>query len=64
MADRETIIETRSGGGGAVGVIAGIAFVLLVVFGILLFLNNNGGGSGSVDVDVPAVNVDVVPDGQ
>ena len=63
MADRETIIETRSGG-SAIGVIAGIAFVLLVVFGVLLFLNNNGGGSGTVDVDVPAVNVDVVPDGQ
>lgn len=63
MADRETIIETNSGG-GVTGVIAGIVFVLLIVFGVILFLNNNGGGSGSVDVDVPAVNVDVVPDGQ
>ncbi len=63
MADRETIIETRSGG-GVVGVIAGIVCVLLVVFGVMLFLNNTGGGSGTVDIDVPAVNVDVVPDGQ
>ena len=30
MADRETIIETRSGGGGAVGVIAGIAVQVVV----------------------------------
>ena len=62
MADHETIIETRGGGMGA-GMIAGILFAVIVVIGIVWYLNNNG-GSGTVDVDVPAVNVDVVPDGQ
>jgi hypothetical protein len=63
MADRETIIET-GGGGGSAGIIAGIIIVALVVVGFFLFVNNNGGSSGTVDVDVPAVNVDVQPDGQ
>jgi len=34
-----------------------------VVVGVLNFLNNNG-DSDTVDIDVPKVNVDVVPDGQ
>lgn len=62
MADRETIIET--GGGSGPAMIAGILLVVVLVLGFLWFVNNNGGGSGTVDVDVPAVNVDVVPDGQ
>lgn len=57
-----TIIDNGGGGSGA-GIIAGIVLVLAVVAGILFFANMNG-GSGTVDVDVPAVNVDVVPDGQ
>jgi hypothetical protein len=61
MADRETIIET--GGGGGAGIIAGVVIVALVVLGFFLFVNNNG-GSRTVDVDVPAVSVDVTPDGQ
>ena len=63
MADRETIIETRDGG-SSVGLVAGIVFAVVVVLGIVWFLNNDGGGSGTVDVDVPAVSVDVTPDGQ
>jgi hypothetical protein len=63
MADRETIIET-DGGGSSVALIAGIVFAVVVVLGILWYLNNSGGGSGTVDVDVPAVSVDVTPDGQ
>ena len=62
MADRETIIET--GGGSGIAMIAGIIFAVVVVLGVLWFLNNNGGSSGTVDVDVPAVSVDVKPDGQ
>ena len=62
MADRETIIET--GGGSSVAIIAGIIFAVVVVLGFLWFINNNGGGSRTVDVDVPAVTVDVKPDGQ
>jgi hypothetical protein len=61
MADRETIIETRSGSGG---IIAGVVIVAALVIGFFLFVNNNGGGSRTVDVDVPAVTVDVQPDGQ
>ncbi len=60
MADRETIIETRSGSGG---IIAGVVIVAALVIGFFLFVNNNG-GSRTVDVDVPAVTVDVQPDGQ
>lgn len=62
MADRETIIET--GGGSSVALIAGIIFAVVLVLGFLWFINNNGGGSRTVDVDVPAVTVDVKPDGQ
>jgi hypothetical protein len=62
MADRETIIET-GGGGASAGIIAGIIIVAVVVVAFFLFFNN-GGGSGTVDVDVPAVTVDVAPDGQ
>jgi uncharacterized ion transporter superfamily protein YfcC len=61
MADRETIIETRSGSGG---IIAGIIFAVLVVGGVIWFINSTGGGSRTIDVDVPAVTVDVTPDGQ
>jgi hypothetical protein len=62
MADRETIIET-GGGGGSAGIIAGIVIVALVVLGFFLFFNNNP-GTRTVDVDVPAVSVDVQPDSQ
>lgn len=61
MADRETIVTS---GGGAGGVLAGILIVALVaVLAYFVFFNGNG-GSRTVDVDVPAVNVDVAPDGQ
>ena len=62
VADRETIIET--GSGGSMGVIAGIAIVLLIAVVAFFLFNNNGGGSRTIDVDVPAVTVDVKPDGQ
>jgi hypothetical protein len=62
MADRETIIETGGGGSGA-AVIGGVALVALVLAMFFLFFNQNG-GSRTVDVDVPAVTVDVTPDGQ
>ncbi|RYE85693.1 MAG: hypothetical protein EOP19_08845 [Hyphomicrobiales bacterium] len=62
MADRETIIETR--GSSFPAILAGIVFAVVVVLGVLWFLNNSGGGSRTVDVDVPAVTVDVKPDGQ
>jgi uncharacterized membrane protein len=58
-----TIIDNGGGGGGGVGIVVGILLVVAIVVGFVLFANNNG-GSGTVDVDVPAVNVDVVPDGQ
>lgn len=61
MADRETIVTS---GGGAGGVLAGILIVaLVVVVAYFVFFNGNS-GSRTVDVDVPAVKVDVVPDGQ
>lgn len=62
--DRETVIVDRDRsnvGSIIVGLIVAIALIAIVY---LVFFNNNGGGSGTVDVDVPAVNVDVVPDGQ
>jgi hypothetical protein len=62
MADRETIIET--GGGSGAAVIGGIALVLVVVVGLFFIFGNQNGGSRTIDVDVPAVTVDVKPDGQ
>ena len=49
MPDHETIV---TGGGSSAGLIAGIVIALLVVFGLFFFVN------------VPAVSVDVTPDGQ
>ena len=63
MADRETIIDNRGGGMGA-GVIVGILVAVALVIGVVWYMNNSGGGTRTVDVDVPAVSVDVVPDGQ
>ncbi len=60
-----TIIENGGGGGGGMGagIIAGIVLVAVLVIGFFVFVNNTG-GSRTVDIDVPKVNVDVVPDGQ
>lgn len=62
MADRETIIET--GDGGAAGLVAGLLVVALVVVGFFFFTGMNRGGASTIDIDVPAVTVDVTPDGQ
>ena len=61
--DRETVIVDR-GGSGTGGVIIGIIVALALIAIVYLVFFNNGGGGGTVDVDVPAVSVDVVPDGQ
>ena len=60
--DTETVIVDR--GGSAAGIIAGIVIVALVVLGFFLFFNGNKSGGGTLDVDVPAVSVNVTPDGQ
>lgn len=63
MADRETIIET--GDGGAAGVVAGLLVVVAVVVALFVFFGmNNANGGRTIDIDVPAVTVDVTPDGQ
>jgi hypothetical protein len=63
--DRETVIVDRGGSRGAGGLIVGlIVAIAVIVIAYLVFFNNNGGGGGTVDVDVPAVSVDVAPDGQ
>ena len=62
MVDRETIIET--GDGGAAGIVAGLVLVALVVVGLFFFFSMNRSGSQTIDIDVPAVTVDVTPDGQ
>jgi len=49
--------------GGALGVIAGIVIVALLVLAFFLFFSWNG-GSGTVGIDVPAVTVGLNPDGQ
>jgi hypothetical protein len=62
MVDRETIIET--GDGGAAGIVAGLLVVALVVVGLFFFFGTSRNGSQTIDIDVPAVTVDVTPDGQ
>ncbi|MBJ3783562.1 hypothetical protein [Devosia sediminis] len=62
--DRETVIVDRGSGSG-VGMLVGIVLIVaLLAIGYLVFFNNDGSTGGTVDVDVPAVSVDVVPDGQ
>jgi hypothetical protein len=60
--DTETVIVERDG--SSAGIIAGIVIVALVVLGFFLFFNGNNSGGGTLDVDVPAVSVNVTPDGQ
>lgn len=60
--NNETVIVER--GGSAAGIIAGILIVALVALGLFLFFNGNQSGGGTIDVDVPAVSVNVTPDGQ
>lgn len=62
MVDRETIIET--GDGGAAGIVAGLSIVALIVVGFFFYFGTNNSGSQTIDLDVPAVTVDVTPDGQ
>jgi hypothetical protein len=61
MVDRETIIET--GDGGAAGIVAGLLVVALVVVGMFFFFSMGNSGSQTIDLDIPAVTVDVTPDG-
>ena len=62
MADRETIIET--GDGGAAGLVAGLLIVALIVVGLFFYFGSLNSGSQTIDLDVPAVTVNVTPDGQ
>ena len=62
--ERETVVVDRPSSSSPIGIIVGILVVALIILGLLWMFGGLGGGSGSVDVDVPAVNVDVVPDGQ
>ena len=62
MVDRETIIET--GDGGAAGIVAGLLVVALIVVGLFFYFGTNNSGSQTIDLDVPAVTVNVTPDGQ
>lgn len=56
MADRETIIETGGGDGGATGIlIAAIIVALLIAGGFLIF--SRGSNSSSVTLDIPKVTV-------
>ncbi|SFZ82262.1 hypothetical protein SAMN02983003_0972 [Devosia enhydra] len=63
IPERETVIVERGGGGAAV-ILAVVVILAAIGIGYIFLANNNGGASGTLDVDVPAVSVDVVPDGQ
>jgi hypothetical protein len=60
--DNETIIVDR--GTNPMAVVAGILFAIAVLVVLWLVFFNGSGGSGTVDVDVPEVSVDVAPDAQ
>lgn len=56
MADRQTIVETDGGDGGAAGIVlAAIIVALLVAGGFLVF--SHAGNSNSVTLDIPKVTV-------
>ncbi len=56
--DRETVVVTEGGGGGGGGLIVAIVIGILLVIGVIYFVNmNSGGEGGTVSVDVPAVDV-------
>ena len=62
MADRE-FIQTDDGGaaGVAIGLLAVVAIVIALFF---VFGMSSSSGGRTIDIDVPAVTVDVQPDGQ
>lgn len=62
--DTETVIVDRKSGTGSGVIIGLVVAVLLLIGAYFLFFNGSNGGGGTIDVDVPAVSVDVVPDGQ
>ncbi|WP_421951366.1 hypothetical protein [Pelagibacterium sp.] len=56
--ERETVVVTNGGGGGGGGLIFAVIIGLVVVIGVIYFVNvNSGGEGGTVSVDVPAVDV-------
>jgi hypothetical protein len=54
--ERETVVVSDGGGGG--GLIAAILIGVIVIIGIIWLVNaNTGGQGGTVQVEVPAVDV-------
>ncbi len=62
LNERETVIvdRRRSPWGIIVAILAALALIAIIY---MLFFNGQS-GSGTMDVDVPAVSVEVQPDGQ
>jgi hypothetical protein len=58
MADKEVHV-TNSGGGGSVGVIAGVLIVAFVAIGLIFFFGMSETGKKTVDVNVEAPKVDL-----
>ena len=56
MADRETIIETDGGDGGAAGIVLAAMIVALLVAGGFLLVSHTG-NSSAVTLDIPKVTV-------
>ncbi|WP_196257865.1 hypothetical protein [Pelagibacterium limicola] len=55
--ERETVV-VNDGGGGSGGLIAAILIGVVVIIGIIWFVNaNTGGQGGRLEIEVPAVNV-------
>jgi hypothetical protein len=62
MADREYI---QTDDGGAAGIAIGLLVVVAAVIAMFFFFGmNSSGGGRTIDIDIPAVTVDVQPDGQ
>lgn len=62
MADRETIIET--GDGGAAAAIAGLLVGAIIVVALFFFYGANAEHGKTINIDVPALTIDVAPDGK
>jgi hypothetical protein len=58
MADKEVHIVNSGGGGGGLGLIAGVLAVVLLALGLIYFLGVFDGDKKTLDVNIEAPKID------